>query len=174
MNDDFSIAELDAGAGINDALWGEFRAVLGTDRVRGTHLFEGRYENLYIEAQHVPAIGPVLDAARRHAAGLIGCPVVRLSVGFWFNLMQPGQATLVHTHDDDDELLSGVYYVRVPPASGDLLLHLPDGERAIEPREGRFVFFSPRLPHAVGRNASDRPRLSIGMNFGIRSGVGRY
>ncbi len=167
-DEDFFLAELNDSASVNAGLWNDFNAVLGTDRVRGTHLFQGRYENLYVDAEDVPAIEPLLAAARAHAAARVGCPAARLSTGFWFNLMQPGQATLPHSHDDDDELLSGVYYVRVPPDSGELVLHFPGGRRSIEPREGRFAFFSPRLVHEVERNGSDRPRLSIGMNFGIR------
>ena len=32
-------------------------------------------------------------------------------------------------------------------------------------REGQWVFFSPRTPHAVGINNSGRLRLSIAFNF---------
>jgi len=168
-DDEFFLADLDDSASINAALWKQFSALLGTDRVRGTHLFEGRYENLYVERAEIPAIEPVLAAARAQAARRIGCAPERLSVGFWFNLMEPGQVTLPHSHDDDDELLSGVYYVRVPPHSGELVLHLPAGRLSIEPRAGRFAFFSPRLLHEVEKNQGDQSRLSIGMNFGIRA-----
>lgn len=167
-DDDFLITELAGSEPVNSALWREFNAVLGTDKVRGTHLFQGRYENLYVAADDVPSVRAVLTAARAEAAARVGCEPADLSAGFWFNLMQPGQVTLPHSHDDDDELLSGVYYVRVPPDSGNLILRLPAGTRSIEPKAGRFVFFSPRLVHEVGVNTSDAPRLSVGMNFGIR------
>jgi hypothetical protein len=34
---------------------------------------------------------------------------------------------------------------------------------------GQFVFFAPDVLHEVTENRSTRPRLSIGMNFGIRA-----
>jgi hypothetical protein len=165
---DFFCAELDDNAALNDLLWSQFHAVFGTDKVRGTHLFEGRYENLYVDLADVPAVEPVLAAARRLAARRLDRPPGDLAVGFWFNYMQPGQVTLPHSHDDDDELLSGVYYVRVPADAGELVLHLDGERRSIEPQPGRFVFFSPRLVHEVEANRSGDARLSVAMNFGVR------
>ena len=133
---------------------------------RKTHLFGGRYENIYIARERIPALAPVLDTATAAAATIVST-TAPLRVGFWFNEMQPGHETTLHTHDDDDELLSGVFYLTVPDGSGDLLLGSPGVQRAIPPLAGSFVFFSPRLPHAVGVNRSDAMRLSIGMNFGI-------
>ncbi len=133
---------------------------------RKTHLFGGRYENIYIAREHIPALGPVLDTAVAAAAAISG---VRepLRVGFWFNAMAPGQGTTLHTHDDDDEVLSGVFYVTAPEESGDLLLGAVGAQKAVAPIESAFVFFSPTLPHAVGENRSGGLRLSIGMNFGV-------
>lgn len=80
--------------------------------------------------------------------------------------MQPGQVTTHHTRDEDDELLLAVYYVSVPPDSGDLILYPSGGAVRIVPHEGRLILFSPGLPHEVGENRSTGPRLSIGMNPG--------
>ncbi len=136
---------------------------------RKTHLFGGRYENIYIDRARVPALAPVLQTAVA-AATAITAATQPLRVGFWFNAMGPGQATTLHTHDDDDELLSGVFYVTVPENSGDLLLGRDGAQAAIAPIESAFVFFSPSLPHAVDANRSSALRLSIGMNFGIDRG----
>lgn len=46
---------------------------------------------------------------------LLGC-------GFWLNAQGPGQSTSEHTHEELDELLSGVYYLSAPERSGDLIL----------------------------------------------------
>ena len=37
--------------------------------------------------------------------------------------MDAGQRTTLHHHDENDELLSAVYYIRVPENSGNLILH---------------------------------------------------
>ena len=87
-------------------------------------------------------------------------------VGFWFNAMQPGQVTGAHTHDDDDECLSAVYYIFAPDNSGDLILHAEEGLFSLKPEAGRFVFFPPSMLHEVTDNQSDEFRLSVGINFG--------
>lgn len=46
----------------------------------------------------------------------------KLKIGYWFNLMQPGDVTTLHRHDDLGELISGVIYLTVPENFGDLLL----------------------------------------------------
>lgn len=80
--------------------------------------------------------------------------------------MSPGQGTQIHTHDDDDERLSAVYYVTAPPGSGDLILESQTGAYTLSPRAGRLVCFPPDMPHAVSKNLSQQMRLSVGLNFG--------
>ena len=83
--------------------------------------------------------------------------------------MPPGSMTTLHTHDDYDELLSGVYYVRVPEDSGDLIIHHASEKIVISPTTGDFIFFNPDTRHEVTRNNSRQHRLSIGINFGVTS-----
>lgn len=90
----------------------------------------------------------------------------RLQAGCWLNAMPPGSVTLLHSHDDDDELLSGVYYIQVPDRAGRLVLHHAGGRVTVEPEAGKFVFFDPAIPHEVTRNESAQTRLSLGFNFG--------
>jgi ectoine hydroxylase-related dioxygenase (phytanoyl-CoA dioxygenase family) len=86
--------------------------------------------------------------------------------------MPPGATTTLHTHDDDDELLSAVYYVYVPEDSGNLVLYddskTDSSEKRIEveSRTGDFIFFKPDIRHEVSKNCSTEHRLSIGINFG--------
>lgn len=80
--------------------------------------------------------------------------------------MQPGDITYPHTHDAGDELLSGVYYIEVPPHSGKLLLEQGGQRLEIVPQAGRFVFFAPDILHEVTLNESGRPRISFGFNVG--------
>lgn len=150
----------------NDTVYRSLMKLLDDPRTRKTHLFEERYENIYIDAELIPDIKPILEAALQHAALLLRCTTGDLTMGFWFNLMQQDQVTTLHSHDDYDELLSGTYYIKVPDDSGKLILHLASEKKSINPREGQFVFFHPALPHEVTRQTHREPRISIGMNFG--------
>lgn len=135
---------------------------------RRTHFIGGRFENLYLERTRIPAIAAVLEQALACAALILGRPSGTLRCGFWLNLTGPGQRTSTHTHDEHDELLSCVYYVAIPPDSGDLILYDGPSTIHIEPCAGTFLFFPPHLPHAVETNRSTLPRLSIGINIGPR------
>ena len=94
-----------------------------------------------------------------------------LRAGCWFTTIAPGDVTLPHCHDEEDELLSAAYYVDVPARSGDLLIQ--DGQRhvTVTPRAGMFVFFLPGVMHEVTENRSGQMRLSLGINFGSRPGT---
>jgi hypothetical protein len=151
---------------LNPSLLAGFQALADSPQSRRSHYFGGRYENIYIHPEQLPAYAELLTIARQHAARLLSCSADRLKVGGWFNAMASGQVTTLHSHDDDDEVLSAVYYVDVPVNSGELVLMAADGMVRIEPEAGSFVFFSPRMPHEVTENCSDGLRLSIGMNFG--------
>lgn len=155
---------------LNEAIASGVTRFADDPAVRRTHFFAGRFENLYIGAEQVPEIGRVLAAAEARAREILSLPAdVPLNCGGWINRMGPGHVTLPHRHDDDDELLSAVYYVRVPGDSGELVIHDPPIHSRVEPREGMFVFFPPDALHEVTENRSDRERISIGINIGPAS-----
>ncbi|MBI3545933.1 MAG: hypothetical protein HY081_04985 [Gammaproteobacteria bacterium] len=131
------------------------------------HYIGGRYENIYIALADLPEMRVVIDAAITRAAEILACEADRLRMGWWLNAMRPGDLTHAHTHDDNDELLSGAYYIDIPKNSGSLVLM--DGEKSIEIETcmGMFVFFPPYVLHKVTRNLSDYSRLSIGFNVGL-------
>ena len=162
------VADLPDAARINQALFTAYAGLRDDPDLERTHLFAGRYENVYVPEARLPALQPVLAGARRAAADYLQQPDMNLSVGFWINEMGPGHVTLPHTHDDDDELASGVYYVRVPENSGELVLTQGCLVTRVTPAEGRFVLFPPDVVHEVTENRSPETRLSIGMNFGVR------
>jgi len=163
------VMELADAQGINDAVWSQYQDVRDDPDLRRTHHFEGRYENIYVEEERIPALKQVLQAARQGAARFLHQKEISLSVGFWINDMRPGHVTVPHSHDEDDELVSAVYYVRVPENSGDLVLTRGVISTRITARQGMFVFFAPDVMHEVTENKSGETRLSIGMNFGIKS-----
>ena len=138
-----------------------------TSIVRRSHYLGGRYENIYVENESLPEISMILDTAIMEAAEILGHPHPMLHFGWWLNLMKPGDVTYPHTHDDNDELLSGVYYIDAPRDSGRLVLLDAGRRQEITPRAGMFVFFAPDVLHEVTRNESDRPRLSVGFNIGV-------
>ncbi|VAW50652.1 hypothetical protein MNBD_GAMMA05-2580 [hydrothermal vent metagenome] len=133
--------------------------------VRKTHLFEDRYENIYLNEKHISELSTLINEATQHAQKIL--KVDGLRAGYWFNYMPPESTTTLHTHDDDDELLSAVYYVDVPEDSGNLIIYQDSKKIEIKPETGDFIFFKPDVRHEVSRNNSHEHRLSIGINFGV-------
>ena len=99
----------------------------------------------------------------------------------WVNINYPGCYNLPHEHICRGSFLSGVFYVRVPPNSGKLLLHDPRsymqlksedmmyynyGNHVMElhPEENELIFFPSWLIHEVEQNAADTNRYSISFN----------
>ena len=166
----FQELTLEDSAGLNDRLYTRFMELYGTDRVRQTHHFAGRFENSYLQLSDIPDIATVLDVMKQQAAQLLGVPTATLKVGFWFNAMDAGQRTSLHHHDENDELLSAVYYIRVPENSGDLILHDAGSTVRIQPQEGKLVMFAPDVLHEVTPHLGSGVRLSVAMNVGPADG----
>lgn len=153
-------------AALNARLYARFLAVAGAERVRQTHHYAGRFENTYIETADIPELLPVLDLFRQQAGQWLGMAPAALRAGFWFNAMGPGHVTSLHHHDENDELLSAVYYIRVPANSGQLLLYENGAPLCVSPEEGKLVMFGPAVLHEVTINNSAELRLSVAMNIG--------
>ena len=151
---------------LNASLYERFMDLSGTERVRQSHHFGGRFENIYMEEADIPDIATVLNVVRQQAGQLLGIPAESLKAGFWFNAMEAGHRTTLHHHDENDELLSAVYYIRVPENSGDLILHDGDRKVSIQPQEGKLVMFAPAQLHEVTAHLGTGLRLSVGMNVG--------
>jgi hypothetical protein len=162
-------SQLPDAADLNRRILTAFRDLDAKDFSSRTHYFGGRFENLYLESWRIPELDRVLSHAESCARTLLKYGHKPLRLGFWFNAQGPGQDTSVHHHDENDELLSGVYYVHVPHDSGALVLL--DGQLTIRlmPEAGHFLFFPPSLPHRVEVNHSQEQRLSIAFNLGPRA-----
>jgi hypothetical protein len=161
---------LDRPDTLNAGLYERFLALSGTDRTRQTHFYAGRFENIYMDAADIPEIAVVLGVLQQQAGQLLGLPVDKLKVGFWFNAMEAGHRTSLHHHDENDELLSAAYYVRVPENSGNLVLHDAGRQVSILPQEGKLVMFAPGVQHEVTVHRGTGLRLSVGMNVGPSDG----
>ena len=168
--DNYYFSDLDGCSSVNKDLCAALRRHFVSGTLRGTHYFEGRYENLYLDRDAVPAVEPILRFAATCAALVLRRPQRHLRCGFWFNRMMSGDVTGRHAHDDDQELISGVYYVNAPPGSGRLVLDVPHGPPVyIDPLPGRLLLFAPDAAHQVERGVFTGTRISIGMNFGAQT-----
>lgn len=153
---------------VNDAILAGYARWKDHPSTRRSHWFGGRHENVYVPPGRIPVLEALLDEVRRHAGGILEQDPRALRALCWFNEMAPGQRTGLHTHDEEDELLSAVYYLRVPERSGDLLLHGAGGVVTVRPEEGLLLLFDPTLAHEVKENRSGATRLSLGINIGRR------
>jgi hypothetical protein len=151
---------------INDALFNGFQQYMDDDAIKRTHFFDGRYENIYIDESKIPEKRLILEQVINFASQILNKPKSELKAGLWFNGMGPGHSTTAHTHDDDDELLSAVYYVRTPPLSGQLVMRHKQFTTTVAPEAGMFAFFPPDIIHEVTENKSQHMRLSLGINIG--------
>ncbi len=144
-----------------------FRRLEDAEDTRKSHFFDGRYENIYPSRDAFTEIEPLLEVIFDCAHQVPGNDQ-SLEISFWFNQMQPGHSTTLHTHDDGYELISGVYYLDVPEGSGDILMHLPEQVLKISPQAGLMLMFPPDLAHEVTENHSQQSRLSMAFNIGPR------
>jgi len=157
------ILQSSRGAAFNHGLLEQYQIAQNAEGVRKTHYFDGRYENVYLDDAQIPLLTQLKTDARSYAQDILHSPIDKM--GCWFNAMEPGQRTTLHSHDEDDERLSGVYYVYVPENSGKLIIHTAEAPIEHTPKAGQWVFFTPQTPHEVEQNNSDDFRLSIAFNF---------
>ena len=148
-----------------DAILKGFSRLKDAADTKKTHFFDDRYENIYPSREAFPEIEPLLEVIFDCAHQILESKQP-LEISFWFNQMQPGHSTTLHTHDDGYELISGVYYLDVPAGSGDILMHLPEQVLKITPQAGVMLMFPADLAHEVTRNNSEHSRLSMAFNIG--------
>ena len=153
---------------LNEIILKKYAQLNHDDFTKKTHLFNGRYENIYIEETKIPELNIIIRHAVEYAAEILNTTQEKLVFGFWLNVMESGDVTTAHTHDDEDELLSCVYYVEVPNKSGDLIIIKNNDKTIIKPTAGDFIFFAADTLHEVSKNESGQSRLSIAFNFGLK------
>lgn len=103
----------------------------------------------------------------------------------WANINPTGGKNSAHTHPNN--YLSGVYYVAVPPGSGEIKLKDPRAQAAailppvksrnqfnssnltVPVNAGRLILFPAWLSHEVMTNQSDEERVSISFNVMFRN-----
>ena len=95
---------------------------------------------------------------------------VNPTVYMWLNVNSKGDSNIRHTHFNSSILLSGVFYVKVPPNSGNIRFYDPRGISIHNPPDNRYyfgmlLFFPSWFEHSVEENKSDEERMSIGFNI---------
>lgn len=132
---------------------------------RRTHFVHDRFENLYPPRERLPEIEPLILTLERAARRILEHKD-GFRIGFWLNRMAPGHATSRHSHEENDELLSAVYYIQVPENSGRLVFHDGPANLTVEPEAGMLLLFAPWLEHEVEIHRGQGTRLSVAFNLG--------
>ena len=100
----------------------------------------------------------------------------------WININEYKDCNRIHTHPNC--IISGVFYVKVPDKSGEILFYHPSHElmsrdwsvdlkynmytsltMRITPKKGDIFLFPSWLEHGVGPNLSQEKRISISFNL---------
>jgi uncharacterized protein (TIGR02466 family) len=110
---------------------------------------------------------------------------VKTIIQAWVNINEPGDWNSLHDHNGYDIVLSGIFYVSVPPNSGDLMFFdqrfvnknspyykhylskIIDSSNVItfKPKPNYMLLFPPNLLHMVGPNLSQDTRCSVAFNI---------
>ena len=108
----------------------------------------------------------------------------------WFMINSKGGYNHRHRHFDKVNCaLSGVFWIKVPKNSGDIVFHNPEeycnyqlnesysniikdifnqkSSYSISPQEGQFILFPSHLDHSVNKNYNDEDRISVAFNINI-------
>ena len=136
-----------------------------------SHWVGGRWENVYINSYLTPSVASLLNRAVSFAGDEYGQNFLIPSqfLGYptneyWFNIAQPGESTGRHNHKDE-AAISGVFYIKVPEDSGELIFFIPGKNKITIPaKEGRMLLFPANLDHAVNVNSSEDVRISLAFN----------
>ncbi len=103
----------------------------------------------------------------------------------WINLHDRGGFNFLHLHEGS--LLSGSFYLQVPPGSGEFVFRdprpgvihgvvkgaVPNGyvDIHLAPSDGLLVLFPCWIEHYVEPHDNDQPRITIAFNANAREGV---
>jgi len=123
-------------------------------------------------------LNQAIRAACASALSEMGQERVAFSLKSWINMHDRGGFNFLHMHEGS--LLSGSFYVRVPPGAGQFVFRdprpgvilgsvkggVPNGHADIHltPSDGLLVLFPCWLEHYVEPHDSDEPRITIAFN----------
>jgi uncharacterized protein (TIGR02466 family) len=124
------------------------------------------------------ALNQMITAACTSALSEMGQEGVVFSLQSWINMHDRGGFNFLHMHEGS--LLSGSFYLSVPPGSGQFVFRdprpgvilgnvkggIPNGHADIHltPSDGLLVLFPCWMEHYVEPHESDQPRITIAFN----------
>jgi uncharacterized protein (TIGR02466 family) len=124
------------------------------------------------------ALQSAIRAACASALAEMGQRSVPFALQSWINMHDRGGFNFLHMHEGS--LLSGSFYLRVPPGSGQFVFRdprpgvilgsvkggIPNGHADIHltPSDGLLVLFPCWMEHYVEPHDSDEPRITIAFN----------
>jgi uncharacterized protein (TIGR02466 family) len=130
---------------------------------------------------HHPAFAELHGAIRAccgFAFTQMGVPAIKFRLESWVNLHDRGGFNFLHMHEGC--LLSGCFYLQVPPGSGDLVFRDPrpgvlhsflkgndpnaHNDVHLRPEAGLVALFPSWLEHYVEPHGGDMPRIGISFN----------
>jgi uncharacterized protein (TIGR02466 family) len=131
-----------------------------------------------LEQPEFAALQHAIRAACASALGEMGLGNVAFYLQSWINLLDRGGFNFLHMHEGS--LLSGGFYLSVPPGSGQFVFRdprpgvihgsvkggVPNGHADIHltPSDGLLVLFPCWMEHYVEPHDSDEPRITIAFN----------
>eukprot|EP01012_Entosiphon_sulcatum_P015890 TRINITY_DN20856_c0_g1_i1.p1 TRINITY_DN20856_c0_g1~~TRINITY_DN20856_c0_g1_i1.p1 ORF type:complete len:248 (+),score=36.87 TRINITY_DN20856_c0_g1_i1:22-765(+) len=116
-------------------------------------------------------LGHATDFVRKASTSASGSSdFVEADLFVWASVHANGSYHMAHTHPG--AVVSGVFYVSVPEAAGNLVFEDPrgplppfDNRFVHEPAEDQLVLFPSWLVHQVTPTAGESPRISISFNL---------
>lgn len=141
----------------------------------------GGWNSVDMTVLECPVFAPLRETVRAACASALremGVPGIRFELQSWVNLHDRGGFNFLHVHEGC--LLSGSFYLKVPPGSGRFVFRdprpgvvhgyvkgaVPNGYSDIQltPEAGLMVLFPCWMEHYVEPHDSDEPRIVIAFN----------
>jgi uncharacterized protein (TIGR02466 family) len=187
-------ATLENARALNAALLASCRAIAAEDEAgrawSKAHGYRGytSYASLNDLPKRDPAFADLKRALDPHARDF--AKALHLDLGrrklaldsIWINVLEPGGVHTGHVHPHS--VLSGTYYVDVPPGSSALKLEdprlplmmaapprredAPESERSfiyLDPKAGEALMWESFVRHEVPHNGAKKPRISVSFNY---------
>ena len=143
-------------------------------------------DELYKDEEFKSTVGDILLKAKECFGHLdVQDKYVPEMTGLWGIINPPGSRNNIHTHPYN--YLSGVYYLKVPQKSGNLVFLDPRPQAEVlsppkkkdasihiahsvdyEPKENSLIFFPSLLQHEVKINTSNKDRVILSFNINWR------
>jgi uncharacterized protein (TIGR02466 family) len=135
-------------------------------------------EMTVLERRDFAALKQAIRAACAGVLGEMGLGQAAFSLQSWVNMHDRGGFNFLHMHEGT--LLSGSFYLKVPPGSGQFVFRdprpgvihgavkgaVPNGHNDVHltPSSGLLVLFPCWMEHYVEPHDSDEPRITIAFN----------